>query len=55
MKNSGKLAIDISKAVLNNNLELENKLKIDFDDLKKQKDILINESKIPNRSTKTYI
>ncbi len=51
----GMLAIDISKAVLNNNLELEGKLKSDFKKLEQEKSSLLNSIKIPKRSFRAYL
>ena len=46
----GKLAIDISKAILARNSELENKLRDEFDKLKEQKNHLLSNITIPKRS-----
>lgn len=46
----GNIALDISKAVLNNNKDLEKKLREDFDKLKKQKNELMKTLEIPERS-----
>lgn len=46
----GKLALCISKAVLTNNIELEHKLRTDFENLKKEKDTILSLVDIPKRS-----
>ena len=46
----GKIAIDISKAILNQNIELSEKLKKDFDILKLKKEEMLNLIDIPIRS-----
>jgi len=48
--NLGKLAIDISKAILAGNSELEAELRKNFDELKIQKTNLLNKITIPRRS-----
>ena len=45
----GNLALDISKAVLNQDTTLENKLRDDFSKLKTEKDELLKSLKIPAR------
>ena len=45
----GKLAIEISKAILIGNIDMENSLRIKFDELKKQKNNLLKSIKIPKR------
>lgn len=51
----GELALGISKAVLNSDVELENKLKAEFEALKKEKENLLKSIKIPERSNKATI
>ena len=45
----GNIALDISKAVLNNDLALEKKLREDFDKLKTEKNKLLDTLEIPKR------
>lgn len=45
----GKLALDISHAVLNGNTELEKKLKSEFDELTAKKNKLLSSLDIPKR------
>lgn len=47
----GKIAIDISKATLNKDTDLVNKLKIEFNDLKKKKENLLKTIDIPQGVT----
>ena len=51
----GKLALDISKAILSNNIDRSNKLKSDFNLLKQKKEKLLKEIDIPKRCTRTFI
>jgi len=51
----GNLALDISKAVLNTDLDLEKKLRKDFDKLKLQKNALLKTLEIPDRCTSSYL
>ena len=51
----GKLAIDISKAVLNNDIDLSNELKAEFNNLKEKKEALMKSIKIPNRRIKSNL
>lgn len=51
----GNLALDISKAVLNNDIDLEKKLRIDFDKLKSQKNTLLKTLEIPDRCLSSHI
>lgn len=51
----GQLALDISKAVLKNDIALETKLKDEFDKLKKEKDDLMATLEIPKRSFRAFI
>ena len=46
----GNLALDISKAVLNKDSDLENKLRLDFNKLKEEKNNLLKTIKVPARS-----
>ena len=45
----GNVAISISKAVLQNNPELEHKLSLDADSLKKEKELLLKSIVVPER------
>lgn len=54
-KKLGNLALDISKAVLNNNPILEKNLRKEFDDLKKSKDELLKSIDIPKRCYQTSV
>lgn len=49
------LALDISKAILSHNIDLENKLKADFNRLKLEKDNLLKSIKIPKRCFRAII
>ena len=49
------LALDISKAVLNKNIDIQNKLKTEFDKLKIEKDELLKSLDIPARCIRTSI
>lgn len=51
----GKLAIDISKAVLNNDTTLVDELKTNFNKLKLEKETLLKTLDIPNRCFRTFI
>lgn len=51
----GKLALDISKAVLRGDVELEQKLKSEFNDLNVKKDNLLKNIDIPKRSLSPFI
>lgn len=51
----GKLALDISKAVLNGNTELEQKLKDEFNALTLKKDNLLKTIDIPKRSFSAFV
>lgn len=46
----GKLALDISKAVLSKDTELANKLKSEFNELKTKKEKFLSTTDIPKRS-----
>ncbi|MCI8519808.1 MAG: hypothetical protein HFJ51_07335 [Clostridia bacterium] len=51
----GRLALDISKAVLSGDVELEQKLKTEFNDLNLKKDNLLKTIDVPRRSFITFI
>ncbi len=51
----GKLALDISKAVLNSDLELEKKLKVQFESLKLEKENLLKNTEIPKRCFRAFL
>ena len=51
----GRLALDISKAVLNGNTELEKELKNKFNKLTNEKNKLLSNLDIPKRSLCSYI
>ena len=50
-----KLALDISKAVLNNDIELSENLKVEFNNLKAKKEKLLESINIPERCTYSKI
>ncbi len=50
-----KLALDISKAILNNDIKLADKLKSDFSKLKKKKEDILNSLDIPERYIISFI
>ena len=51
----GTLALDISKAVLSGDVELEKKLKNEFKDLTIKKDNLLKTIDVPKRGLNTFI
>lgn len=51
----GQIAIEISKAILNGNIELEQKLRCDYNTMKQEKEKLLQTIDIPKRSFITNI
>lgn len=51
----GELALDISKAVLKGDIELEKSLKDEYNELNQKKDHLLNSIEVPKRSFSTFI
>ena len=51
----GKTALDISKAILQQNTDLADKLKIEYANLEKEKQEMLKNIDIPIRSSKAYI